>query len=76
MPGTRRDLISAMTPETWALNGSNGMPVGQDRLMQQQLRPARETDILFEQLDYLIQFADQECGRLERVKAILMEPFR
>jgi len=44
--------------------------------MQQQLRPARETDILFEQLDYLIQFADQECGRLERVKAILMEPFR
>jgi hypothetical protein len=53
------------------------MPAGQDPLMQQEARPAREiVDILFEQLDYLIQFADQECGRLERVKAILMEPFR
>jgi len=45
--------------------------------MQQDVRPASEVvDILFEQLDYLIQFAEQECGRLERVKAILMEPFR
>jgi hypothetical protein len=53
------------------------MPVGQDRLMQQEVRPAVEiVDILFEQLNYLIQFADQEYGRLERVKAILMEPFR
>ena len=66
-----------MTLETWALNGAKGMPAGQDPLMQQEARPAREiVDILFEQLDYLIQFADQECGRLERVKAILMEPFR
>ena len=32
-------------------------------------------DILFEQLDYLIQFADQEGTRLKRVMAILMEPF-
>jgi hypothetical protein len=32
-------------------------------------------DVLFEQLDYLIQFADQERDRLERVKAILVEPF-
>ena len=77
IPGTRRDLISAMTPETWALNDSKGMPVEQDHLMQQEVRPASEiVDILFEQLDYLIQFAEQECGRLERVKAILMEPFR
>jgi hypothetical protein len=53
------------------------MPVGHDRLMQHEVRPAGEiVDILFEQVDYLIQFADQECGRLERVKAILMEPFR
>jgi hypothetical protein len=33
------------------------------------------TDVLFEQLEYLIQFADQERDRLERVKAILVEPF-
>jgi hypothetical protein len=32
-------------------------------------------DVLFEQLDYLIQFADQERERMERVKTILMEPF-
>jgi hypothetical protein len=32
-------------------------------------------DVLFEQLDYLFQFADQERDRLERVKAILVEPF-
>jgi len=65
-----------MTPEAWALNDSKGMPVGQDRLKQQEVRPASGiVDILFEQLDYLNQFADQECGRLERVKAILMEPF-
>ncbi len=31
--------------------------------------------ILLEQLAYLIQFADQERDRLERVKAVLMEPF-
>ena len=66
-----------MTLKTWALNGSIGMPAGQDRSMQKEARPANEVvDILFEQLDYLIQFGDQEYGRLERVKAILMEPFR
>ena len=32
-------------------------------------------DVLFEQLEYLIQFAGQERDRLERVKAVLMEPF-
>ena len=32
-------------------------------------------DVLFEQLEYLLQFAEQEGDRLERVKAILMEPF-
>jgi hypothetical protein len=32
-------------------------------------------DVLFEQLDYLIQFADQERDRIELVKAILVEPF-
>jgi hypothetical protein len=32
-------------------------------------------DVLFEQLDYLIQFADQERDRFDRVKAILVEPF-
>jgi hypothetical protein len=66
-----------MTPTTWALNGSKGLTAGQDCLTQLEGRSASEiVDILFEQLDYLIQFADQECGRLERVKAILMEPFR
>jgi hypothetical protein len=33
-------------------------------------------DVLFEQPDYLVQFADQERNRLERVKAILVEPFK
>jgi hypothetical protein len=28
MPGTLRDLISAMTPETWALDDSKGLPAG------------------------------------------------
>ena len=32
-------------------------------------------DVLFEQLEYLIQFADQEQDRLDRVKAILLETF-
>ena len=41
-----------------------------------EIRPASDmADILFEQLGYLIRFADQEHGRLERVKAVLMEPF-
>jgi hypothetical protein len=31
--------------------------------------------VLFEQLGYLIQYADQERARLERVKAILLETF-
>jgi hypothetical protein len=65
-----------MTLEIRALNDSKVVPAGQDCVMQQDVRPANEVaDILFEQLDYLIQFAEQECGRLERVKAILMEPF-
>jgi hypothetical protein len=33
------------------------------------------SEVLFEQLDYLIQFADQERDRLDRVRAILMETF-
>ncbi len=33
-------------------------------------------EVLFEQLEYLIRFADQERARFERVRAILMEPFR
>ena len=37
--------------------------------------PAEEADVLFEQLGYLIQFADQERNRLDRVKAILLETF-
>jgi hypothetical protein len=32
-------------------------------------------EVLFEQLSYLIRFADQERDRLEQVKAILMETF-
>ena len=32
-------------------------------------------EVLFEQLEYLIQFADQEGDRLDRVKAILLETF-
>jgi len=36
-----------MTLEKWALNDSKGMPAGQDRLMQQEVRPANEiVDIL------------------------------
>ena len=31
--------------------------------------------LLFEQLEYLIQFADQERDRFDRVKAILLETF-
>ena len=53
------------------------MPTGPSCLIQQGVRPAREiAEILFEQLDYLIQFADQEHGRFERVKAVLMEAFQ
>ena len=33
------------------------------------------SEVLFEQLGYLIQYADQERHRLERVKAILLETF-
>jgi len=32
-------------------------------------------DVLFEQLDYLIQFSDCEQDRLDRVAAILLEAF-
>ena len=37
--------------------------------------PAAGVEVLFEQLEYLIQFADQEGDRLDRVKAILLETF-
>ena len=33
------------------------------------------TEVLFEQLGYLIEFSDQERQRFERVKAILLEAF-
>jgi hypothetical protein len=33
------------------------------------------TDVLFEQLGYLIEFSHQERHRYERVKAILLEAF-
>jgi hypothetical protein len=33
------------------------------------------SDVLFKQLGYLIQYADQERARLERVKAVLLETF-
>jgi len=33
------------------------------------------SEVLFEQLSYLIRFADHERHRLEQVKAILMETF-
>jgi hypothetical protein len=32
-------------------------------------------EILFEQLEYLIQYADQESDRLKRVTAVLIEAF-
>jgi hypothetical protein len=32
-------------------------------------------EVLFEQLEYLIQFADEERDRFDRVKAILLETF-
>jgi len=37
--------------------------------------PGAGVEVLFEQLEYLIQFADQEGDRLDRVKAILLETF-
>ena len=37
--------------------------------------PAAGVEVLFEQLEYLIQFADREGDRLDRVKAILLETF-
>ena len=33
------------------------------------------TEVLFEQLEYLIEFSDVERQRFERVKAILLETF-
>ena len=66
-----------MTFETSVANESNAMAAGPACLIQHRDRPASETaDILFEQLAYLIHFANQEQGRLERVKAVLMEPFQ
>ena len=66
-----------MTLETSVANQSNAMPAAPDCLVQQGIRPASEVaDILFEQLDYLIRFADREHGRLERVKAVLMKLFQ
>ena len=65
-----------MTLERRVVNDTNDMPAEADRLLQREIRPASDMgEILFEQLGYLIQFADQEHGRLERVKAVLMEPF-
>ena len=36
---------------------------------------AAGAEVLFQQLEYLIEFADQEGDRLDRVKAILLETF-
>ena len=74
MQDTRWDLTSAMTLETSLANESNAIPAVLDCSIEPGVRP-EIADILFEQLDYLIQFADQEHERLERVKAVLMDPF-
>jgi hypothetical protein len=63
-----------MTIEASLANESNAVPAALDRSIEPGVRP-EIADILFEQLDYLIQFADQEHERLERVKAVLMDPF-
>jgi hypothetical protein len=66
-----------MTLETSLANESDAMPADPDCKIQQGVRPASEiADILFKQVDCLIQFADQEYGRLERVKAVLMASFQ
>jgi hypothetical protein len=39
------------------------------------LQTSDVAEVLFEQLAYLMQYADEEQGRLARVKAILMETF-
>lgn len=39
-------------------------------------RESTLADVLFEQLDYLIQFAEQKSNRQERVRAILMKTFK
>lgn len=59
-PPTTTPLIDSS--EQSATNGSKETPTSDD-------------EVLFEQLDYLIRFADQERDRLERVKAILLETF-
>lgn len=65
-----------MKLKTCVVNQTDALPARPDRLLQQEAHPASETaDILFEQLDDLIQFADREHERLDRVKAVLMEPF-
>ena len=53
------------SPEVMTEGPADCIPNGQDFI----------ADVLCEQLDYLFQFADQERDRLERVKAILVEPF-
>ncbi len=35
-----------------------------------------EAEMLFEQLEYLIQYADEEWDRLKRVRTILLEAFK
>jgi len=56
------------TPADVLVNITSGFPASAQA-------DADLTEVLFEQLGYLIDFSDQECQRFERVKAILLETF-
>ncbi len=77
MSGMALQLLSIATQ----LDGPDGFVRRADHALQpceraERVSGGRElSDVLFEQLGYLIQYADQERARLERVKALLLETF-
>ena len=71
-PDFRRSSVPMPFTTTTPMMGPLGV---QSATTSPKEAPAPDADVLFEQLAYLIQFADQERNRLDRVKAILMETF-
>ena len=66
------DLVGVMTLNASTRTASEVRTDGLADCIPNGSRQDFITDVLFEQLDYLVQFADQERDRLERVKAILV----
>jgi hypothetical protein len=69
-------LLSIAT-QPGAPAGLISQPAAGPCVSQEPMKPSGDTlpAILMEQLTYLIEYADQEPERLERVKAVLLETF-